>query len=460
MQVEFEKNTLACLQRAAWEVKNEEYTQEVKVPDNMPDIGNVLGAWGQPVLRSKTWHGNGMTAAGGILVWILYIPENETSPRMIESWLPYQFRWDFSQTQQDGTILIRTLLQAMDVRTLTPRKLMLRGVICAAGEALIPDMLETWEPTELPNDVHVLRQRYPVTLPTEAAEKVFSIDETFPLSTSCENADKVMYYSLKPEITDQKIMGDKLVFRGVVKVMGMCRCDEQKLEPFFLELPFSQYAQLQREYAEDAEVMLLPEISNAELELSEAGTLHITGDVVGQYVIYDHPVLELIEDVYSPSRTVTPQWQALEMPAILEHRQNVLRAEGSMETDSEEILDGTMCIAHPALQRQGPNVRLEQPFCFRALWSTPEGSFRGAETGGSLQLDLEADSKTRLLAWSHPSAVVQRNSTPGHLQLRGEITVHTVTISEQPHSMITALDFGQMIKPEPDRPSLILRRVC
>ena len=459
MQVAFEENTLPCLQRAAWEVKHEEYTQEVKVPDNMPDIGRVLGVWGQPVVRSKTWHGNGMTVSGGVLAWILYTPEGEASPQMIESWLPYQLRWDFAQTQQDGSILIRTLLEALDARTITPRKLILRGVVCTAGEALIPDVVKTWSAGELPDGVHVLQRRYPVTVPTEAAEKVFSIEEAMPLPAGCEHAEKVLYHSVKPEVADCKIMADKLVFRGSVKAKGMCYDRERGMEPFCMEAPFSQYVQLQREYGEEAEAMLLPEVSNVELELSEAGTLRLAADVIGQYVIFDHPVLEIVEDVYCPSKAVTPQWQTLELPAILDCRQTVLRAEESMQIEGDKILDAAMFAAHPSLQRQGETVRLQQPYGFRGLWMTPEGEIQSGETSGAVSFELDADGKTKLMAWSHPSPAVQATFSPGQLQLRGEITVHTVTVLEQTYPMITALEMGQAVAQDPDRPSLILRRV-
>ena len=69
MELQFSKNTFPYLRRAVWEVKNEEQTQEVKLTDSLPDIGRILGAWGQPLIRSKEWRGNSMAASGGVMAW-------------------------------------------------------------------------------------------------------------------------------------------------------------------------------------------------------------------------------------------------------------------------------------------------------------------------------------------------------------------------------------------------------
>ena len=83
MEIQFSKNTLDYLRQVVWDTKQMEQTQEVKLPDAMPDIGSVLAAWGQPVLRGKSWHGNAMTANGGVAAWILYAPEDGTPPQVV-----------------------------------------------------------------------------------------------------------------------------------------------------------------------------------------------------------------------------------------------------------------------------------------------------------------------------------------------------------------------------------------
>lgn len=458
MEIDFSKNTLDCLRRVAWEVKQEEQTQEVKVPDAMPDIGTVLGAWGQPVIRGKTWHGSGMSVSGGVMAWVLYAPEDGTMPRVVECWIPYQVRWDFPQTQRDGTMLVRTLLQNIDARSVSPRKLMVRMVVSTVGEALEPVKLELYTPQQLPEDVCILRRSYPVCLPREAGEKSFVLEEELQLPSDCTDAQKLMHYSLQPEITDQKIMADKVVFRGSARIHGLCRCADYSLRHFTLEVPFSQYGELERQYDDTALARLWPEVSNVELELAQDGKLHLRAGIVGQYSICDRPVLEVAEDAYCPGREVTPKWETLELPGILEQRKDILHAEQTLPVEAESILDVRLCMEHPEQTRTPEGLRLQQRAGFQLLYTDGEGILRNGDAHWEGQLELDAAAETKLLSTAFPIGLPAAGRTPGEVSVSVEIGLETIAISEQRIEMITGLELGDAVAPDPGRPSLILRR--
>ena len=65
VQLQFEKQELSCLHTVKREIQNQEQTQELRISDGMPDIGRIIGAWGQVILRGKEWQGDGMTVTGG-----------------------------------------------------------------------------------------------------------------------------------------------------------------------------------------------------------------------------------------------------------------------------------------------------------------------------------------------------------------------------------------------------------
>ena len=94
MELQFQSSTCRCLKAAARQVHNTELTQEVRLSDGMPDIGRILTTWGQIVLRSKEWQGDLVAVSGGIMVWILYAPEDGTPPRCLDAWVPFQLKWD------------------------------------------------------------------------------------------------------------------------------------------------------------------------------------------------------------------------------------------------------------------------------------------------------------------------------------------------------------------------------
>ena len=85
MELQFKKNLCSCLNAVKREIQNLEETQEIRLSDGMPDIGRILASWGQPVMRSKEWRGDSIGLSGGIMVWVLYAPEDGTDPRCMES---------------------------------------------------------------------------------------------------------------------------------------------------------------------------------------------------------------------------------------------------------------------------------------------------------------------------------------------------------------------------------------
>ena len=92
MEIAFQKAEFPCLTAAVNEVQNSEQTQELRLPDGMPDVGKVLCAWGQTILRGKEWRSDSLTVSGGMLIWVLYTPEDGSECRIVDGWLPFQLR--------------------------------------------------------------------------------------------------------------------------------------------------------------------------------------------------------------------------------------------------------------------------------------------------------------------------------------------------------------------------------
>ena len=53
LQLQFEKQGIPYLHTVKREVQTREQTQEIRISDGMPDIGNIVGTWGQVILRGK-----------------------------------------------------------------------------------------------------------------------------------------------------------------------------------------------------------------------------------------------------------------------------------------------------------------------------------------------------------------------------------------------------------------------
>ena len=96
MELPFEKTVSRFWQQKLYAPVMKEETQEVRLPESMPDIGRVIAAWGQPVLRGKQWRSGHIGLNGGVMVWVLYAPEDGSEPRRLESWIPFDARVEHS----------------------------------------------------------------------------------------------------------------------------------------------------------------------------------------------------------------------------------------------------------------------------------------------------------------------------------------------------------------------------
>lgn len=455
MELQFPKSALSYLRRAAWEIKNEEQTQEVRLADSFPDIGKILGAWGQPLVRSKEWLSSNMRISGGIMAWVLYMPEEGGTPQCVETWIPFQMQWDFPQTQYDGSMRVSCLLKNIDARSVSARKIMVRSVVSAAGEALEPMQAELYQPDEVPEDVQLLRKSYPIRLPSEAGESVITMDEELTPNASCRPVRKIIRCSVQPELTDQKVMADKVVFRGSAGVQVLCECEDEKLHRCDFEIPFSQYADLEREYDPYALADVIPAVTNLELDVQENGTLRLKAGIVGQYVIYDNPVLEVVTDAYSTQRQVLPMRQELALPAVLDMRRELVKVDTAADQEGIQNIDAAVMLAHPSQRKEQQGFRMEIPGGLQLLGYDSGEQPAGSSSRWEKEIEIPADEHAMLLARSAPTGKPQATKAGFGMDFAADIQVTAPT--DIP--MVTALSIGEAVQLDPNRPSLILRRV-
>lgn len=458
MELQFHKSTCACLDWATREVQNQEQTQELKLPDSMPDIGRVLATWGQCVLRSKEWRSNGVSISGGVMTWTLYAPEDGSDPVCIEAWVPFQMKLDFPETDREGTIRTACILRSADARTVSARRMMVRVNVAALVEALEPAEREIWIPGEMPEDVQLLRRTYPLRLSREAGEKTFLLDEELNLPASCPVPEKLISYEIQPEILDQKVMGERIVFRGTANLHMIYQSEEGRLHSCDQEVPFSQLAELDQEYGQDADVQIMPAVTSLELELEEDDRLRLKCGLVAQYVVNDRVMLELVEDAYSPQRKVTISDQPLYLPITLEQRREICQGEQVIPGASGQIVDTSFFTDYPRVTRNGEMAFLEIPGTFQVLYYDNEGNLQSGSVRFEEKKELLVSPNAQLHAFISSNGRPQASVSGNGVNARMDIELNMNTISNQAMNMVTGLDVGELTEPNPARPSLILRR--
>lgn len=457
MDLQFQEKTYPFLQMVLQEVQNGEQTQEIKLSDSMPDVGRVLGAWGQVVIRGKEWRTDTITMSAGMMVWVLYAPEDGSTCRTIDAWIPMQMSWDLPDQTPEGQIRLEVLTRFVDARSVSARKIMVRVGIAALAEAYVPMEAQIASPEEKPEHLQLLQKRYPLRLPKEAGEKSFALDEALSLTGSAPQAERIIYYRLTPTVAEQRVLANKIVFRGTGILHVLYESEEGQLHGWDFELPFSQFAELQGSFSQEAEPQMLLFPTSVELELNAEGQMHFKCGIVSQYLISDVDMMDLVEDAYSTTQEVQLQRKQLQLPAMLDSRAENLLAEQTIAVDANLSADIQFLPDFPRLRRQEDRGELIVPGSFQVLYYGENGSLQAASARWETTLDWNGAPDVQLRA-TPVSVGEPRIDLGADMTVKCPMILRLETISGQGIPMISGLTMGEEKKPDPDRPSLILCR--
>lgn len=459
MELQFSRSTCRCLRTVASGVQTKEETQEVRLSDSFPDIGRVLGCWGQVLTRGKEWRSNEMRVSGGVMAWVAYAPEDGSGVRSVETWIPFQLKWDLPETDRDGSICIMPLLKSMDARSTSARKLMVRACVSLKGDAFEPFEAEICKPEGLPEDIQVLSRTYPVELPEEAGEKLLQLDETLALPSNLPAAEKIIRYELTPMILDQKVMANRLVFRGNAALHLLYAGTDGNLYTWEHEIPFSQYTDLDNDYGPNATAWVLPVMTSLEVTRSEENKLALNAGIAAQYVIYDRTMLDIAEDAYSTDRAVEIEREDLILPVKLDVITVETNISQTIPVATQRIADVSWSMDHPELNQFADSLEMTTVGQFQILYYDEEGNLQNTTARAEGKSAMLSDPENSLCICPHPADRPKAIPAGEAMEAECALDAHVIVTSAKAFSMVTGLKTGECMAVDPDRPTLILRRM-
>ena len=453
MQLQFAKSAVRCLGTALQDTRTAETTQELRLPDGMPDIGRILTTWGQIQLRSKEWQGNTVQITGGVMTWTLYAPEDGTEPRSVESWLPFQMRWELPENDREGILRVMPLLRFADSRSLSSRKIMVRAGVAAQIQGMYPMEQEVFASGDLPEDVQTLKNTYPVRLPVECGEKTFLVDEELSLPET--DAEKLLGMLVIPEISEKKVLTNRLVFKGMLNIHLVYRDTEGRVHSRNLPAAFSQLTELDQSHSSDAQVDIRLAVTSLEADLNQ-GKLRLKCGLTSQYLVDDRHMLEIIQDAYSPLRQVRTESSMLKLPVILEDRTELISAEQIVPGQHGRAADMVFLLDNPRVRQTEDAAEVEFPGMFQGLVYDENDVLQGISSRWEGKLSLPAHGDSRMQTNVTGGDVQPMTSAEGMI-LTAPLTAGLRTVADQEIPMVKGLELGDLQEADPSRPSLILR---
>lgn len=457
MELEFHKTPLEYMSCVVSQVQNSEQTQEIRLGEGMPDVGRVIGAWGQCVLRSKEWYRDSFGCSAGMMIWVLYAPEDESQPQVISSWIPFQMRWELPPDTREGQMMISCLPRFVDARSVSPRKIMVRASMVVLGEGFVHQSADIYDPVGNPGEVQLRRQQIPVRVLKETGEKTFLMDEELAVPDSVSVPEKIIYCCWESKLSDSRVLGDKLAFRGIGQLHLVFQSESGQLHTWDFEIPFSQYAELDGTYGNDGQADIRMEVTSLEPERMENGHIRLKCGLATQYRISDTEHIGIVTDAYAPARETELQLQELMLTCLSEPQRDTVHGEAGISAEANICVDARFLQDFPVIHTAAGEAMTVFPGTFQLLYYGEDGKLYTGSSRWEGESPINGQKSIMTAAYpANPEITAMPGS--GNVQLRMEMPVTVQTMQEKTIPMVTKVQLGKEKNPDPARPSLVIVR--
>ena len=438
----------------------QEQTQEVRLADAMPDIGRVLACRGQMLIRGKEWHSDQVGMNGGVMVKVLYVPEDGSEVRSVDCWIPVQMKWDLDQGQPEGILHLQSVLRGVDARALSTRKLMVRCTVGVLAKAMVNREAELYTYQMPEEDIQLRMQTYPLMVARESGEKTFSLDEELTAPEGMAGVRKLLCATVEPEISECKVLAGRLVFRGDANVHILYADGDGQVSCMDYPVGFSQYAQLDLDHSQHAQADMDIQLTTMEMEVDPEGRVRMQCGMTAQYMVRDRVMLETVTDAYSLRRSVEQTTQMLQMPVCLDTIRREIPVSKTVPSGAKSVVDITWHWDIAGGVRHSDGTQMELQGVFDVLYVDENGALQGHTARFEDSFLLPTAPENHVCVKPIWQANPQGKVTEDGLTMGAMAALDIAVEADAGVNMVTQLKLGPVQPADPARPSLILLRSC
>lgn len=461
MELVFQSNPLHFLRCPAREVRLQEETAEIIVPDSYPDIAAIAGSSAVAILRGKDCREGSVTVAGGVKGVVLYTPEDGTHPRELDAYIPFSVKVDSPALTARSEILCFVQVRSADARMINSRKALLRVDLLCEITAYEPTVEELCTLKERPACLETREAVYTTAVPMETGERSFAVNDTVEIPMGRPNIIKVYGFHCSPELTDEKLVGNKAVFKGVLRCKVLYLAEDEKLYLHEQETPFSQYCELNRDYDEET-VQVRMAVTGYDLEpLISTGDqkLPFTVNLLAQCVVTGQQSVTLIEDAYCTGGLLHPQWKEYELEGSLDQQTAVQTVRHHIQGEMSELLDANVYWDRPEMTRSGDRTQIRVPATVRVLGYDRNGDLQTLTGKTEALQELALSEGAVCHATAIPTGEIYASVDTGGAEIRFSCRLSVQCCSSEKLRTLCGGSAEETQAKTSDRPGLIVRTV-
>ena len=400
MELELKKDRLDAYEAGGEVTLTQEETAETIVPDYCPDIARIIETTGKVFLHSRELRDGRGAVSGTVRVTVLYTPEGEGGIRTLEFAMPFTAETDGRSLTDCAALLADTETEFLETRMLNPRKVFTHCKLVTRLTGYQRRPLRFSADVEAGPELCIEKkqeQQHAILL-THIAEKDFTYSEQMDLSPGREGAAELLTSQVCPAVTETKIVGSKLIFKGLFHVSLLYRTADGRCCSTSGELPFSQIMEVEGA-PEGAEPTVQLQLTGADLQVdggdAEGREIAVTLYLHATALLRQTQELTLLSDLYSTAYDLTYDAAPLELTSFRQQmtRRQTVREVLEIGVVADSILSLSVTCSAVSVSREGETAVLRTGADLRALYldegSVPLVAERTIDV--SCQLELPED---------------------------------------------------------------------
>ena len=425
MELELKKDRLDAYEAGGEVTLTQEETAETIVPDYCPDIARIIETTGKVFLHSRELRDGRGAVSGTVRVTVLYTPEGEGGIRTLEFAMPFTAETDGRSLTDCAALLADTETEFLETRMLNPRKVFTHCKLVTRLTGFQRRPLRFSADVEAGPELCIEKkqeQQHAILL-THIAEKDFTYSEQMDLSPGREGAAELLTSQVCPAVTETKIVGSKLIFKGLFHVSLLYRTADGRCCASSGELPFSQIMEVEGA-PEGAEPTVQLQLTGADLQVdggdAEGREIAVTLYLHATALLRQTQELTLLSDLYSTAYDLTYDAAPMELTSFRQQmtRRQTVREVLEIGVVADSILSLSVTCGAVSVSREGETAVLRTGADLRALYLDEGGVPLVAERTIDVSCQLELPEDCRVTARAVCAGDVQGTLTDRGIEVR------------------------------------------
>ena len=465
MELELKKSCFDAFDIGAEQVMTQEETAETIVPDYCPDIARIIDTEGKIFLHSRELRDGKGVVSGTVRVTVLYTPEGEGGIRTLEFAMPFSAETDGKAMADCVCLTAVTEPEFLETRILNPRKVFThcKLVTRLTGYRKAPLSFCSDVEAESALCLEKRQENQHTTLLTQIAEKDFTFSDELDLSPGREGAAEILTSRTAASVTETKIVGSKLIFKGMFTVGVLYRAGDGRSYTSTGELPFSQIMEVEGA-SEGAIPSLQMQLTGSDVQIDgddpEGRQIAVTLYCHATALLRQEQELTLLHDLYSTAYDLTYEASPLSLTGFWETmtRRQTVREVLEIGVVADSILSLSTDCGAVSVSREGETTVLRTSAAVRVLYLDEGGVPLVAERSIEVKCQLELPEDCKVTARAACPEEVQGSLGDRGIEVRFPVDFRIEAASRVKRVCIASAKLDtEHPKETANAPSLVLR---